>query len=129
MALRQIFVYGTLKKGHRNHYILEHNKAKQVAQGFITNFRLWDMPRWRFPLLTNYPQGDKVWGELYVVDERHLAGMDAFENGYARRPVKFVDEGSGGQEPYTVEAYVWQRELPEGALWLDKGRYQDRLFG
>ncbi len=74
-----LFVYGTLKQGHRNAHI---NQGVRVPGEFVTveRFPLYLIGPMVLPWLVNHPgQGDPVVGELYEVDDAALARTDALE--------------------------------------------------
>jgi len=88
----RLFVYGTLMRGERAHDRL---RAAQYLGEFRTT------PGYRLLDLVEYPGlvrggDDAVEGELYAVDTRTLAALDAFEDvprGYTREEVELVGAG------------------------------------
>jgi gamma-glutamylaminecyclotransferase len=104
-----VFVYGTLKRGERNHRLL----ADQEFLGAAVT-----APRYRVFDLGPYPglvrddaTGLAVRGELFAVTERCLAELDEFEGvaGPFARDLIAVD----GHE--LVWAYYLNEPVPEGA--------------
>jgi gamma-glutamylcyclotransferase (GGCT)/AIG2-like uncharacterized protein YtfP len=87
-----IFVYGTLRRGERNH-------AQMGRSRFVRSVAT--APRYRLVDLGSYPAllegGDMaVHGELYEVDDQHLPQLDAFEDVpslYERRPLELEVPG------------------------------------
>jgi gamma-glutamylcyclotransferase (GGCT)/AIG2-like uncharacterized protein YtfP len=87
-----VFVYGTLRRGERNHALLEHAVFAGAAR---------TAPRYRLGDLDTHPAlvdggVDAVTGELWGCDEHVLARLDAFEtadDGYERRAVELADGG------------------------------------
>ena len=90
-----IFVYGTLKRGLINHerYLAlaeEHGAARFVGGGVTTErFPLIVLPTERYSrqppaLLERRGVGNRVRGELFVVDDRTLEGLDILEGSYGR---------------------------------------------
>lgn len=108
MATHKIFTYGTLRKGHYNHPILEKSTYLGKAQ---TN------PAFTMLNLGAYPgivhQGrTPIIGEVYEVDDQTLKRLDRLEshpNFYERVPLEVTLEN----DTVAVEGYV----LP--AKWLD----------
>jgi gamma-glutamylaminecyclotransferase len=111
-----IFVYGTLKRGCRNHGVLE--SAEFVSEA-------WTAPGYRmvhcgaYPGLVRGEQGERVCGEIYRVDAALLAALDRFEdvpNEYERVMIKLSD----GSE---AQAYLYRGDaarLPGcGPVWED----------
>jgi gamma-glutamylcyclotransferase (GGCT)/AIG2-like uncharacterized protein YtfP len=116
-----IFVYGTLKRGCRNHGVL------QSAEFLGT---VWTEPGYRMVHCGAYPGlvraenhepvgGESVCGELYRVDETLLAALDRFEdapNEYERVTIKLTD----GSE---AQAYLYRLETTNladcGPVWKE----------
>lgn len=76
-----LFVYGTLKKGERNHHIL--GDSKFLGKATTVNKMLLLSYESRFPLLINSKKERTdfscVHGELYDVDEPTIQVLDIFE--------------------------------------------------
>jgi gamma-glutamylaminecyclotransferase len=115
-----IFVYGTLKRGCRNHSFLR--AARFVGEA-------WTEPGYRmvrcggnpypYPGLVRVDRGERVFGELYRVDGALLAALDRFEdapNEYERAAIRLSDGGE-------AQAYLYRgrtAHLPEcGAVWRE----------
>jgi gamma-glutamylaminecyclotransferase len=102
-----LFVYGTLRRGHRNHPRI----AGQVFLGDAAT-----APRYRVLALGPYPglvpddaAGVVVPGELWAVSDGRLAELDKFEGVpdlFDRRPVAVA--GRDDQ----VFAYFWNGPVP-----------------
>lgn len=99
MSKTNLFVYGTLQRGCRNHTLL-------AGQTFFGEART--EPRYRLLDLGEYPglieaeNGESVVGEVYAVEAETLATLDQFEDVpclFVRRPVVLI----GWRQP--VEAY------------------------
>lgn len=74
-----VFVYGTLKQGHRNAHV---NTGVRVPGEFVTveRFPLYVIGSNQLPWLVASPgQGEPVVGQLYEVDDAALGRMDALE--------------------------------------------------
>ena len=103
-----LFFYGSLKRGYSNH----HRIAGQQYLGDAAS-----EPRYRIIELGEYGGmirdeqcGMSVKGELWAVDERCLAELDAFEMGeglWMRVPISIA-----GREG--VQSYCWTGDVPEG---------------
>jgi gamma-glutamylaminecyclotransferase len=110
-----LFFYGSLKRGYSNH----HRVAGQEYLGEVRT-----EPGYRIIELGEYGgliRDDRcpvaVTGELWAVDARCLAELDAFETGeglWARRLVAIT--GRSG-----VQSYCWTGDVPDGvrsgAMW------------
>ncbi|XP_057801790.1 putative gamma-glutamylcyclotransferase At3g02910 isoform X2 [Salvia miltiorrhiza] len=117
-----IFVYGTLKRGFYNHYLLEDLIRAGAAAylGPCTTVEAYPLVcgPYGIPYLVNLPgSGQRIRGELYSVSSVHgLARLDELEGvdrgHYERLPVAVAAEG-GGQD---AEAYFAHRDFGE-KLW------------
>jgi gamma-glutamylaminecyclotransferase len=120
--MTQVFVYGTLKRGYRNHHWL-------AGQKFVSEART--MPGYTLYALGEYPgmvraekDIDGVSGELWQVTPEALAGLDQLEGLaeglYERVSIKLaapvVDE--------PVETYLYLRSLAGhpalGSTWREE---------
>ena len=109
----RLFVYGTLKRGERNHRLI----ADQQFDGPAVT-----APRYRVIDLGPHPglvvdvtHGQAVVGELWEVSDCALAELDDFEglpDPFARRPIE-LSYGS-------AEAYFWVRAVPPAARTGDR---------
>lgn len=103
--MNYVFVYGTLRRGERNHYLLKN--AKLLYEQAWTFGQLFDTP-YHFPVLYESPN-NKIYGELYEITEDELKLLDRLEgfeegkeNNYYERKIKtiFTDQGC-------FDAYVY----------------------
>ena len=109
-ATTVLFVYGTLKRGQRNHRLI----ADQTFLGEAETeprYRVFDLGP--YPGLVADPEnGVAVRGELWAVVECCLAELDDFEEVpglFVREPVAVA-----GQDGIVL-AYFWNRPVPAGA--------------
>ena len=93
--LQLVFVYGTLKKGGGNHYLLK--GSKYLGEGHTKGYYCWLKRGGSFPVVMDRPMGasselaGKIKGEVYAVDLATLAALDRLEsngNMYHRRKVQ-----------------------------------------
>lgn len=109
-----VFVYGTLKKGFRNHPV---NDGRRVEGEFETAERLplYLVGRRRLPWLVDRPgDGHHVVGELYEVDPPALARLDELEQigrpgWYVRRTIAIRPKGTLRTMPAQVYFGVPER--------------------
>jgi gamma-glutamylcyclotransferase (GGCT)/AIG2-like uncharacterized protein YtfP len=71
----RVFVYGTLKSGFPNHYLLEGCEFFGRAVTVPT----YKMIENGFPVIIPDPDGRRLAGEIYVVDDETLARLDRLE--------------------------------------------------
>lgn len=85
----KLFVYGTLKRGFRNHHLLT---GKYLTSGrTVSRFKMWGFG---FPRISRSRKGLSVEGELYQIDDKTLARCDALEgvpHHYQRKRIKVTD--------------------------------------
>ena len=111
MSKSILFLYGTLKRGQKNHHFL----AGQEFLGEATT-----MPLYRLYGLGCHPgmvldpdNGLDVAGELWAVDDAALAKMDEFEG----VPDWFIRQDVAVRDCFeTVQAYFFNGTVPEGAV-------------
>ncbi len=102
-----LFVYGTLKRGQRNHHLLAGQRfVRSVATA--PGFCLYDLGP--YPALVPDADGGPVRGELFAVSGSATAELDDFEGVpdlFDRRRVA-LDDGT------TAWIYVYLRPIPDG---------------
>lgn len=111
-----IFVYGTLKRGCRNHSVLQ--SAEFVGMAWTeSGYRM--VHCGAYPGLVRGEHGEQVCGELYRVDDALLAALDRFEdapNEYERVTIRLSDGGE-------AQAYLYRGDathLPAcGPVWRE----------
>lgn len=89
----KLFVYGSLKRGFGNHHFLEESKFVSKITTKISSFRMFSLGG--FPGVSLQPNGRKIIGELYEIDDNTLQRIDYLEgngNFYNRRLIK-LDNG------------------------------------
>lgn len=124
-----IFVYGTLKRNHPNHFLLEDlissNDAVYIGQRTT---------RLQYPLVTGLygipylinksGSGQKIRGELYSVSKRGLVRLDELEgikvNHYERLQIEVIEEDESNGV-VLAEAYFAHCRFGE-RLWEKRGK-------
>lgn len=118
-----LFVYGTLKRGCKNHRQLAGQRFLGEART-VPGYRLYDLGD--YPGMVEVPEdGEGVWGEIWAVDEVALARLDAFEGVgeglYRREPVRLLSPHGGGA--MGVETYLYVRNFSGrpalGSMWKE----------
>ena len=121
-----IFVYGTLKEGFRNFHI---NRGRRVEGEFVTvvPHRLYIVGPYRLPWLLEggtAPEARHVAGEVFGVDDKALAEMDALERidevgWYLRRRLALRPRDDAAAAPIKTWVYFGSPEgLAEGGVHL-----------
>jgi gamma-glutamylaminecyclotransferase len=105
MSRHLVFVYGSLKRGFRNHCMLEGSRFIGDAHTLET-FRMHSMGG-AFPAVVPDEDGAAIEGEVYSVDDEGLARLDRLEGyprHYDRKQVK-VDLGVGRHKKAWIYFY------------------------
>lgn len=101
-----LFVYGTLKRGERNHGLLRGQEFLGEA-ATLPQYRLYDQGR--YPCLVEVAvNGVKVRGELWRVDAQTMAMLDRFEGApglFVRRRIAVTAR----KRP--VDSYLYNRAV------------------
>ncbi|RXN19448.1 gamma-glutamylaminecyclotransferase B-like protein [Labeo rohita] len=132
-----VFVYGTLKKGQPNYF-----RMKKLVNGqaifhahaqTVEPYPLVIATKYNIPFLLNKPgTGQRVYGEIYRVDQKMLEFLDKFEGcpeRYQRTKVQLeVQDGDGEGENTLkpgsiVEAFVYSKNTYEPE-WLQTPTYE-----
>lgn len=114
MAKTILFVYGTLKRGERNHFRISDQEFLGEAVT-APNYRVFDLGP-HPGLVRDDTNGLAVCGELFAVSDRCLAELDAFEE----VPTWFVRESIEVVGYEQVWAYYVSAAPPEGAKSGDR---------
>ena len=119
--MEAVFVYGTLKRGERNHPLVR-PYLHRVLPGFVEGFRLYHLPQgphrpYAYPGMA--PGEGRVVGEALFLAHETLPLLDELEDeGEEYRRVRVrVETGEG---PLEAWAYLYLGGL-EGALPLPQG--------
>ena len=87
--VNNLFVYGTLKRGHRLNGILDGQKYKGEYHT-APNFDILDYADGSFPIVIPKENGYSIKGELYEVDEEVFRLTDAIEIGAGYTPIQIL---------------------------------------
>jgi len=120
-----VFVYGTLKKNHSNHY---HCLRDATFVGYATTKERYSMVDVGFPVLLTPGEGHPVRGEVYEVNSETLKGLDALESaGYVYDRVrKYVrmDDGTSARVYYYVgRPDYWEKRRGASPVTVKAGLY------
>lgn len=110
-----VFVYGTLRRGQRNHHLLR--RATFLGEARTRPiYRLVDLGP--YPGLCDWPEnGFAVQGEVWQVDPATLALLDALEEVptlYRRQSIELQDDFG------EVQAYFYNAPFPPGLPTSDR---------
>jgi gamma-glutamylcyclotransferase (GGCT)/AIG2-like uncharacterized protein YtfP len=103
----RVFVYGTLRRGHRNHFLLETSSFTGEA---ATLRPYWMITTGAFPVVLDAVPADfglpplAIAGEIYHVDDATLEQLDRLEDKGRAYDRKVTDVYEGGHK---VQAYIY----------------------
>jgi gamma-glutamylaminecyclotransferase len=111
----RVFVYGTLKSGFWNHYLLKgcefFGDAATVPAYKMIEFRMIENG---FPVIMPDPEGKPLAGEIYTVDDETLARLDQLEREGSSYDRKLIDVtlslASGERLPTKAFIYVGRKD-------------------
>lgn len=117
-----LFVYGTLKRGQRNHPLL---KGAEFLDTGITAGRIYSVGS--FPALT-LPKSHReyVQGEIYRITPEMLPRLDRLEgvpHMYTREEQQVWGDGDDRRESVQAYVYVWARSTDHMAR-IDSGIWE-----
>jgi gamma-glutamylcyclotransferase (GGCT)/AIG2-like uncharacterized protein YtfP len=115
--MKIIFVYGTLKKGEFNHFMLKKD-SKFVGNCEIDGYTLYDTGR-GYPAAVK-SENDKIEGELYEVSEENFERITRMELG-ANYTIDVVDKKDSLVFLFWMrKIYITNRMKQIGSLWEGK---------
>ena len=133
----RVLVYGTLKKGHSNHGLLEEANAKFIGYDSVTGpYRMFDLGAIPAVVDTDPGSNNKIRGELWAIHPEGLAALDLLEghpNFYQRRKL-WTDQNKRRAWMYFLMAQnytenaepkalgIWHGSTEEHKFWLDDNK-------
>lgn len=133
----RVLVYGTLKKGHSNHVLLE--EAKAVFLGFESvtgGYQMWDLGA--IPAVVPSETGErKIRGELWAMNPEGLAALDLLEGHphlykrskvwtdiHQKRAWMYMLNATNylGEHCTPTKAQLWHGSPEENKFWLKQGK-------
>ncbi len=135
--MARVFVYGTLKKGQPNYFRMldpVNGQAEFLARArTVDPYPLVIATEYNIPFLLNVPgTGQRVYGEIYRVDQKMLDFLDRFEGcplWYQRTAVQLEvqdgdAEGENTLKPGSIEEAFVYRKTTHEPEWLQKPTYE-----
>jgi gamma-glutamylcyclotransferase (GGCT)/AIG2-like uncharacterized protein YtfP len=124
----KVFVYGTLKKGYGNHYLLEN--AEFLGEGFTAGkFLLYNVGfPYAIPVNSDCENGYRLKGELYKVDFETFLRLDRLE-GYPehyKRKIIVVEWKDKDGKWKRSKAWIYYVKFESGES-IDKVKYNEEL--
>jgi gamma-glutamylcyclotransferase (GGCT)/AIG2-like uncharacterized protein YtfP len=132
LQTHRVFVYGTLRRGHRNHFLLETSHFTGEA---ATLRPYWMITTGVFPVVLDAVPADfgfpplAIAGEIYHVDDATLEQLDRLEDKGRRYDRKVTDLYVRGSK---VQAHIYigiadywhQRHLPVWTIQNKRGELE-----
>jgi len=120
--MTKLFVYGTLKRGYYNWERILKDRSQLVGEATSTDaaFAMYDAES--FPILAADPDGDRVIGDVFEVDDEVLARCDSLEghpHWYCREEREFTLDGG---DRVTAWVYLIPTERVTGMPRVDASR-------
>lgn len=112
----KVFVYGTLKKGKKNHSYINKEMEKEIELN-VPGFLYWNINRY-YPHFISNPFGMNIKGELYDLTESEVKNIDKLEGhpDFFKRKKTIID----GEEIYYYEYILQPRERIEDFKAIEK---------
>lgn len=121
-----VFVYGTLLKGQRNNPRMDGGVFMgkwQTVESYLMSAGSYRGSRMSVPYVHSGVPVDQVKGELYFVDDDHLAHIDLLEG----HPTWYHREGiwiqKRGAERMKMKAYIYFNERTQGKYHVEDGDF------
>ena len=114
-----VFVYGTLRRGHGNHVLLE--KSRLVDVGFTEN--KYAMYATGIPFVNDEEEISRIFGEVYEVSPSRLKLLDTLEGHpgwYERKKVTILGNAKNHK------AWLYFNNDKSGRL-IESGDYEERV--
>ncbi len=113
-----VFVYGTLKKGFSNHFLLE----KSLFLGNAESVEKYALYIGEYPVVNEYEKVSTIKGEVYLVDLETLEKLDILEECpeyYYRKMIKVKLHENGE----IINAYIYFNNIEKWKLELS-GKFE-----
>lgn len=119
----RVFVYGTLKRGQPNHYLLDHGGAEFLGEAVVGD-GLVMLDLGFYPGVIDSPNGGggSVTGEVYAVDVDTLHSLDILEGHpsfYER--VKVTTPFKSAWIYKLPASYMDEADVIESGVWVGRG--------
>jgi len=88
--MKNMFVYGSLKKGFFNHSLIDDNpRNRLIKKGFIDGYKLYLL--WSYPGIKSSSTGERLYVELYSLSDEVFDRIDKMERSAGYTPVEVKD--------------------------------------
>jgi len=122
-----VFVYGSLKKDFKFHYLLENRSIFIGNAKTIEKYSLFRYKNFDFPYMNSIPSS-VIHGELYKIDKKTLKDLDLLEGYpifYNRKQIQVISNGSN----YLSYVYFLKEDLIEKGSSLNNWTIDNEAGG
>lgn len=114
--MKDMFVYGSLKKGFFNHSLIEANpRNKLIRKGFVVGYNLYAL--WSYPGVKPASSKDKVFVELYSLSDEVFDRIDRMERVAGYTPVEVEDDAGKKGIIYIYNGEVKEENIVSFGNW------------
>lgn len=114
--MKNVFVYGSLKKGFFNHSLIDENpRNRLIRKGFVTGYKLYLL--WSYPGIKPASPEDKIFVELYSLTDEVFERIDRLERGANYTTVKVEDDAGKEGLLYVYNGEVKEENLVPSGNW------------
>ena len=118
--MNKLFVYGSMKKGFKNHWRLE-NETFLGSGKTDNNYNMYPAESFSYPYGVEYEEKWQLFGELYELKNVAIEEIDIFEGApeyYYRKEVGILLSNSSGS-PVTGKIFIIGDPDAQEITWLE----------
>ncbi len=125
--MKNVFVYGSLKKKFFNHSLIEDNRRNRfIRKGTVEGYKLYIL--WSYPAIKTATPTDLISVELYSLTDEVFEKIDRMEQNAGYHPVEVVDDKGKEGVVYVYEGAVKEENLIPHGVWM-KGHERLNIVG
>ena len=114
--MKNVFVYGSLKKGFFNHSLISENpRNRLIRKGFIEGYKLYLL--WSYPGIKASDNAEKLYVELYSLTDEVFEMIDKMEQSAGYTPIEVEDDGGKKGILYVYNGNVNEDNLIRFGNW------------
>lgn len=120
--MKEIFVYGTLRKGEGNYQAFSRKYEMEVLKEGVpaTGYKMYEVGI-PFVCYTGNPD-DVIYGDILAVDDNCCESIDAMEEGAGYDIGEIIPDGSS--RSYRAYLYDFER-IPQYASFVETGNFKE----
>ncbi len=114
--MKNVFVYGSLKKGFFNHSLISENpRNRLIRKGFIEGYKLYLL--WSYPGIKASDNADKLYVELYSLSDEVFERIDRMECSAGYTPIEAEDDNGKKGVIYVYKGEFNEDNLVRSGNW------------